>query len=183
MAINSPTMNLHTGKTSKAAKSSHLHVSAVWPLTHMLNTCLCDAHLHTWHSHVHTSLRSWRSTMHVHLYIQHAWWSQNATSINVAINAKVYQNFGNMDKCRHVKHQWRNRMVGSLCSLLAKKKKMKLMDIWVFSWWNILELSLNQPWKLRLRGANLLATYPLRRSLDVISIKQLIFHNLQSEWK
>ena len=31
--------------------------------------------------------------MHVHLYIQHAWWSQNATSINVAINAKVYQNF------------------------------------------------------------------------------------------
>lgn len=60
--------------------------------------------------------------MHVHLYIQHAWWSQNATSINVAINAKVYQNFGNMDKCRHVKHQWRNRMVGSLCSLLAKKK-------------------------------------------------------------
>lgn len=153
-------MNLHTEKTSK---DSHLCVPAVCTLTCMMSMkdVWCSligkmlTYIHDTHMYTHHFDHADAQCMGACIYRMHDGHSMLPQQILLS-----------MLKYINTSETWTNADIWSIngeigwwvvCALYWQKK-MKLIDIWVPSWWNMLELSLNLPWKLRFRGVNLLAT-------------------------
>lgn len=148
MSINFITINFPMGKMNKKSLYPQCSLACTCSVNSpvMVNTCMCDVHLYI------TCICTLTSTMHMQLICELVY--------NMVIQGQLQkipstlkhnsETWTNADKNAH---QWR---IGWQVVCIYWQMKVKQF---AFSWWNILELSVQQPRDLRLRGASLLSSH------------------------